>query len=183
MHTPADVEPFTSIMTGPRLRGAIVVATDGTHDSDGAVRVGVALGFQHGVRVEMISVVEVSDFGEFEGDAPADIERATHFAIVSRGGELTAQRQRAGVMDGTLLSTIKVGCRVAEIVRFAEQLDAALIVAGLGSQGVLARLLNRHTVTRLAAAASIPVLAVPCNGLPLGDGRLSCISLPPTHVH
>ena len=176
-----DAEQLASIMTGPPLCGTIVVATDGTHDSDGALRVAVALGDRHSVRVEIISVVEVTDFAEYDGTTPADLERATHLAIVSRGGELTAQRQRAGVVDGVLLSTIRVGCRVTEIVRFAEQLDAALIVTGLGSQGVLARLLNRHTVMRLAAAATIPVLAVPTAGSPVGDPRLWLVAASAQH--
>ena len=183
MPTATDVDQFASLLTGPPLAGAVVIATDGTHNSDAAVRVGIALGHQHGVRVELISVVEVTDFVDYEGSTASDLERATHLAIVSRGGELTAQRQRAGVADGALLSTIRVGCRVEEIVRFADQLGASLIVTGLGSQGVLARLLNRHTVMRLAAASSTPVLAVPCDGSALGDRRLSYVSLPSRETH
>jgi nucleotide-binding universal stress UspA family protein len=162
---------------GPTLGGSIVVATDGTHNSDGAVRVGLELSRQHDIPVELISVVEATDFIEYEGSAPADIERATRFALLSRDGELTAQRLRTGTVGCAVPSTIKVGRRVDEIVEFAEQHDAALIVTGAGSQGVLARLLHRHTVTRLAAVSPIPVLAVPSDDVSLGNQRLFCVSL------
>lgn len=168
----SDSNAVVSLADGPPLGGTIVVATDGTHDSDGAVRVAIQLGRQHAVDVQLISVVESTDFMEYEGGAPDDVQRATELAVVSREGELTAQRLRTGVADCVVPSTIKVGSRVDEIVRFAEQHDASLIVTGLGSQGVLARLLNRHTVVRLTAVAPIPVRAVPADGWTLGEQPL-----------
>ena len=171
-----DSDALVSLGLGPSLGGTIVVATDGTPDSDGAVKAGIELGRQQAVRVVFISVVEPSDFIEYDGSAPADVERATRLAIASRDGELTAQRLRTGISERDVQSTIRVGCRIDEIVRFAEQHDAALIVTGAGSRGVLARLLNRHTVIRLVAVTVIPILAVPSDGS-LGDQRLVCFSL------
>jgi nucleotide-binding universal stress UspA family protein len=169
MPTAADVAQCTSIMVDEPLHGMIVIATDGTHDSDGAVRAGVALGRQHDVRVELITIVETAGDSEFEGNSPRDMERATQRAIASREGELNAQRLRTSLADHEAPCTITVGHRVDEISRFAERHDASLIVMGVGSHGVLARLLNRHTVMRVAAATAIPILAVPADGLPRHD--------------
>ena len=55
-----EIELFASISTGTPLGGAIAVATDGTHDSDGAVRLGVALAQRDGIDAAFISVVESS---------------------------------------------------------------------------------------------------------------------------
>jgi nucleotide-binding universal stress UspA family protein len=166
------IEPLRSIAAGPPVVGTIVIATDATHDADGAVRVGIELSRAHGVTALIISVVELTDFLEFEGSSPADIERATHLAVASREGELAAQRGRSHVPLHAFDHTIRIGNRVEEIVSFAQMHHAALIVLGAGSDGVLARLLHRHTALRVARATPIPVLAVPANGIPLADSRL-----------
>jgi nucleotide-binding universal stress UspA family protein len=121
----------------------------------------VELGRQRGVDVQLISIVEPSDFTEYDGSTPADIARATSVAIASREGELTAQRQRVHVTtQEPAHQSICVGSRVEEIVKFAEQHHASLIVMGASSHGALARLLHRHTVMRVAAATEVPILAV-----------------------
>jgi nucleotide-binding universal stress UspA family protein len=176
MHGANDSDAFVSSGIGLPLGGTIVVASDGTHDSDNALRVSLELGRKHGVDVQVISVVESTDFVEYEGSAPAEVERATRLAIASRDGELTAQRLRTGLADCSVSSTIVLGCRVDEILRFAADHDAVVIVTGEGSRGVLTRLFNRHTVMRLAAVTSIPVIAVPSDGLSLGDQRLFSLS-------
>ena len=181
MYATNDVDGLLSIHDGPPLRSTIVVATDGTHDSDEAVRIGVELSRHHGVDVQLISVVELSDFAEYEGSTQADIARATRLAIVSREGELTAQRQRARIAACASPHSIHVGCRVKEIVEFAEQHCASLIVMGVGSRGVLTRLLQRHTVMRVAATTTIPILAVPTDGLPPGDSRMWMVASPTHH--
>lgn len=79
------------------------------------------------------------------------------------------------------LPAIRVGCRVEEIVSFAEQHDASLIVMGDGSRGVLARLLNRHTAMRVAAATTIPILAVPTDGQPLREPGVWTVAVTAHH--
>lgn len=165
MHEVLDPTASVSLADSSPLGGTIIIATDGTHDSDDALRTGVGLAREHGVRAEIISVVEAADSIDYEGSTPVDIERTTRLAVVSRDGELTAQRIRTGIAD-RVQSTITVGSRVDEIVRFAEERGASIIVTGVGSRGVVARLQNRHTVMPLAAVSTIPVLAVPSGGLP-----------------
>lgn len=167
MREATDVDGMVSTDNGLPLGGPIVVATDGTHNSDAAVRMAVALSRHRAVDLQLISVVELLDFADYEGSSPADLTRACCMAIALREGELTAQRQRTRISTRAYLPAIRVGCRVEEIVSFAEQHDASLIVMGDGSQGVLARLLNRHTAMRVAAATTIPILAVPTDGRPL----------------
>jgi len=156
-----EIELFAAISAGEPLGGAIAVATDGTHDSDGAVRLGVELARRDGVGVALLSVVEPMPFDDNEGTTAADTERLTRLAIEQREGELAAQRARTFPGDRSWPHAIHVGNRVDEIVKHARHHDASLIVLGLGSHGVFARLLHRETALRVIRTAAIPVLAVP----------------------
>jgi len=156
-----EIELFASISAGPTLGGAIAVATDGTHDADGAVRLGVELARRDGVAVALVSVVEPMPFADNEGSTAADTDRLTRLTIEQREGELAAQRARTFPSDRPWPHAIHVGHRVDEIVKHAAYHDASLIVLGLGSHGVFARLLHRETALRVIRTAAVPVLAVP----------------------
>ena len=162
-----EIELFASISTGSPLGGEIAVATDGTHDSDGAVRLGVALARRDRVGAAFLSVVEPMAFAEHDGSTPEDAERLTRLAIEAREGELSAQRSRTFPEQGPWPYAIHVGNRVDEIVNYTQHHAASLIVLGLGSHGVLARLLHRETAVRVIRAAQVPVLAVPSDAVEL----------------
>ena len=174
-----EIELFASISAEEPLGGAIAVATDGTHDSDGAVRVGVALARRGSVDAAFLSVVEPMAFAENEGSTPADTERLTRLAIEGREGELTAQCVRTFPGDRRWPYAIHVGDRVDEIVKHARHHDASLIVLGLGSHGVLARLLRRETALRVIRTAPIPVLAVPSAATEIPRSALVAIDFTP----
>ena len=72
-----EIELFASTSPDEPLGGAIAVATDGTHDSDGAVRLGVELARRDGVAVALLSVIEPIPFADDEGSTAADAERLT----------------------------------------------------------------------------------------------------------
>lgn len=170
-----EIELFASISTGSPLGGAIAVATDGTHDSDGAVRLGVALAQRDGVGAAFLSVIEPMAFAEHEGGTPADAERLTRLAIEGREGELAAQRARTFPGHRPWPFAIHVGDRVNEIVNHARDHAASFIVLGLGSHGVLARLLHRETALRVIRTAPMPVLAVPSDAVELPRSALVAI--------
>src|SRR5690242_4703029 len=153
-----EVELFASISAESPLGGTVVVATDGTHDSDGAVRVGLALAWRDGASASLLSVVEPLQLADDEGTSSADTERLTRLAIEAREGELGAQRARTLPARRPWPFSIHVGNRVDEIVRFAEHHAASLIVLGVGSHGVMARLCRRETALRVMRVARTPVL-------------------------
>jgi nucleotide-binding universal stress UspA family protein len=175
-----EVELFASISEESPLGGAIVVATDGTHDSDGAVRVGTELSRRDGINAALISVVEPLVFAEHDGSSPADTERLTRVAIEAREGELAAQRKRTHPRKPGWPFSIHVGNRVDEIVRFAQDHDASLIVLGLGSHGLIARLLHRETALRVARASRTPILAVPADACGVPRSALAAIDFSPS---
>lgn len=162
-----EIELFASISTGTPLGGAIAVATDGTHDSDGAVRLGVALAQRDGIDAAFISVIEPMAFSEDDGSTPGDSERLTRLAIEGREGELAAQRARTFPGRPRWPYAIHVGDRAEEIAKYARHHSASFVVLGLGSHGVLARLLHRETALRVIRTSSMPVLAVPSDAVDL----------------
>ena len=175
-----EVELVASISVQSPLGGSIVVATDGTHDADGAVRVGIAIGRRDGVNAALLSVVEPFAFAEHDVGSPAEIERMTRLAIEAREGELTAQRNRTHPGRVIWPFAIHVGQRIDEIVTFAEHQNASLIVLGLGSHGAIARLLHRETALRVVRAARTPVLAVPADAWGVPHSALAAIDFSPS---
>jgi nucleotide-binding universal stress UspA family protein len=180
MSRTVEVELIAAISTESPLGGAIVVATDGTHDADGAVRVGIAIGRRDGVNAALFSVVEPFAFFDQESGSPAETERLTRLAIEAREGELTAQRTRTHPGRRSWPYAIHVGRRIDEIVSYAESQAASLIVLGLGSHGAIARLLHRETALRVIRAARTPVLAVPSDAWGVPHSAVAAIDFSPS---
>ena len=126
----------------------ITIATDGTHDSDGAVRVGHALALRDGVSADLFSVVEPPPFVDLDGTPIPDVDQLVAIAREARGTMLLAQRDRThpGIHDWPY--TLGVGPRVETIVERARENGSSIIVRG---QNVLRRL----------ETCGKPVLALP----------------------
>lgn len=144
--------------------GGILVATDGSHDSDGAVRVGLALSRRDNVPMTMLSVVEPLPVYDSDGITPVEVDRLTAITHESREAAMRAQHDRThpGIREWPY--TIQVGERVGTILASVERNGASLVILGLGAHGVTARLFRRETALRVIRAATTPVLAVPMYG-------------------
>jgi len=141
--------------------GDLLVATDATPDSDGAVRVGLALARRDGVKADVFSVVEAPSIVDLDGAPISDLEQLVEIAVEERGTMLLAQRDRThpGIHDWPY--ELAVGPRVDTIVDRARATGAALILLGLGAHGLGARFSLRETALRVIRAAQLPVLALP----------------------
>lgn len=142
-------------------RRSIVIATDGTPQSDGAVRVGRALAQRDGFSADLLSVVEPMSVFPNEAMVMPDVQQLNHLAREGRAETLLRQRDRThpGIRDWPF--DLEAGPRVETIVARAERADAALILLGIGAHGVGARLMQRETAIRVMRAARCPVLALP----------------------
>ena len=139
----------------------VVVASDATTDSDGAVRVGFALAKRDGVYADLFSVVEPLPLFDPEGAPIPDAEQLVMMACDARKAALLAQRDRTHPGIKQWAFTVDVGARVETIVERAERHDASLILLGIGAHGMAARLGRRETALGVIRAAHKPVLAVP----------------------
>lgn len=153
--------PYTTEVA-PRITTRLLVATDGSTDADGAVRVGRALAQRDGTVAELVSVVEPFPLpGGAEGVALPDPQALTELMRESRASMLLEQRDRThpGIHEWPF--EIDAGPRADMIVANAERRGATLILMGLGQHGVAARLLVRETALQVVRASSVPVLALP----------------------
>ena len=155
--------------------GGILIATDGSRDSDGSVRVGLALARRDARPVTLLSVVEPLPVYEIDAIAAVDVEHLTAVTRESREVALDAQHLRThpGIPDWPY--RIDVGGRVDTIVAAAERNNASLIVLGLGEHGVAARLFRRETALRVIRSSTIPVLAVPMYGWGVPHSAIAAI--------
>jgi nucleotide-binding universal stress UspA family protein len=160
LRIPEDAAPVAAESLEPTAI-EFLVATDGTHDADGAVRVGHALAQRDGVKADLLSVVEPPPFVDLDGTPIPNADQLVAIAREARETMLLAQRDRThpGIQDWPY--TLGVGPRVETIVERARETGASLILLGLGAHGVGARLTMRETALRVIRAAGKPVLALP----------------------
>jgi len=141
--------------------GGLLVASDGTPESDGAVRVGLALARRDGMKADVFSVVEAPPLVDLDGTPVPDLDQLVAIARDERGAMLLAQRDRTHPGIHEWPYDLAVGQRVETIVDRARATGASFILLGLGAHGLGARLGLRETALRVIRAARLPVLALP----------------------
>jgi nucleotide-binding universal stress UspA family protein len=179
------IEPAATPAAEPEVVPArgILVATDGTPDADGAVRVGHALALRDNVPADVFSVVEPPALVDVDGAPIPDIDQLVTIAHESRGAALLSQRDRThpGLHDWPF--TVAAGPRVETIIKRAAETEASLILLGLGAHGVAARLSQRETALRVIRSAGKPVLAVPSVGWGVPHSALAAIDFTASSEH
>ena len=163
--------------------GSLVVATDGTRDSDGAVRVGLALARRDGVKAELFSVVEAPSIVELDGTPVPDLEQLVEIAVDERGAMLLAQRDRTHPGIHEWPYELAVGERVDTIVDRARATGASFILLGLGSHGLGARVSLRETALRVIRTAGLPVLALPSDAWGVPHSALVAVDFTASSEH
>jgi nucleotide-binding universal stress UspA family protein len=146
------------------LTGPVLVATDGTEASDAAVRVAEAIARDHGLSVHALSVLEPlsSVFAPVDGlmvALPPALSDGTRTDL-----RLTAVRERVRKIVRTADAwklQVRIGPIAATVVAAAREIDASLIVLGLGKHRPVDRLLGDEIAAQVVRRTSIPVLAVP----------------------
>lgn len=151
------VKPW--ILTGP-----ILVATDGTEACDAPLRVAEGIAGDHGLSVQVISVLEplASMYAPIDGlmvALPPSISDMTR-AEVRLTGVRDRLRKTLRAADSWKVQ-VKVGQVAASVVEAAAEIDASLIVLGLGTHRPIDRLLGDEIAAQVARRASVPLLAVP----------------------
>jgi nucleotide-binding universal stress UspA family protein len=146
------------------LRGPILVATDGTEAGDTAMRVAEGIAGDHNLSLQAISVLEpLSSFF-----VPADGLMVALPPTVSDSARSDLRRQVVGNRirksvrnpDAWKLD-VRIGPIARTVVDAAHEIDASLIVLGLGKHRPVDRLLGDEIAAQVVRRASIPVLAVP----------------------
>ena len=151
------------------MDGRILVATDGTGGSLGALRVAAALAEREGRPPLVVSVVE-----------PIVLEGSVLYAVPGEAlalavepeaevrGLVRAQLATLGPAAAGWETEVAVGRAGPTIARLAEERGAGVIVMGLGRHSRRERFLGGETALDVVRVARVPVLAVPpeAEGLP-----------------
>ncbi|HJR65317.1 MAG TPA: universal stress protein [Gemmatimonadaceae bacterium] len=146
------------------LTGPILVATDGGETSNAALRVAEAIARDHGLSVQVISVLEplASMYAPVDGlmiALPPTIDDMTRAEL--RWREVHDRVRKTLRTADSWKVQVKVGQVAASIVEAATEIDASLIVLGLGKHRPIDRLLGDEIAAQVARRASCPILAVP----------------------
>jgi nucleotide-binding universal stress UspA family protein len=137
----------------------ILFATHGAASADGAGRVAALLSERRGVTIDTTTVLEPLPILD-GGFAPAYIPTPEEIEAVrsSLRALVSEQMRRCGV-TGSM--HVRTGLRIVEIARAAREMQAELIVVGIGRHGIAERALGNETALQLVQFATVPVLAVP----------------------
>ncbi len=144
---------------GRRHAATILMATDGTTRSDGALRIAAARACTTGATLELISVLQSDPILGAQELTFDDHESLRRWTLTRKSVE--AQVERVLGRSTILSITVLAGHPAYTISRMAIERRAALIVVGLGRHQMAQRLLGDETALELARIARVPVLAVP----------------------
>lgn len=142
-----------------RHAAVILMATDGTERSDGALRVAAARAKETGATLELMIVLQSDPIFGAQDLSFDDHEMLRRWTLSRKAVE--GQVERVLGRDAIISITVLSGHPAYTISRVAIERHAALIVVGLGRHHMTQRLLGNETALELARIARVPVLAVP----------------------
>src|SRR5580765_6978543 len=147
---------------------AVLVATDGTSQSDAAVALAQLLVPSNKHEVRVLTVVKQAPipWGTVDRSLVMDYERGLRDEADANA---KAQRDRLG--DSNWRVEIRSGDPATTIAALAKESYSRLVLVGLGGHGPAARLFGNETALRLMRVSEVPVLAV--------DGKLQTL---PTRI-
>jgi nucleotide-binding universal stress UspA family protein len=138
----------------------ILVAIDGSKESDRAVEVAVELAGKIPSKVTFLHVVNVPDLGETR-ILDDKLTKKIQDALVETGKKLTANAVRVAQAARVVASEkIDVGYPATAIISEASKLSADLIVMGSKGTAGVRRMLIGSTAEKVIRWSSIPVLVI-----------------------
>ncbi|MGB9941137.1 universal stress protein [Methanosarcina sp.] len=136
----------------------IVVATDGSENSQRAISYGVEIAKLSGATVHALYVVDTTSFSSIPMDAGWEVMYET---LRKEGEKAISDVQKRGEVSGVEVREVLLeGHPSNEIIDFAENNNADLIVVGtLGKTG-LDRFLMGSVAEKVVRGSKVPVLVV-----------------------
>ena len=136
---------------------ALLIATDGTPQSDAAIALARLLPLGDQREVKVLTVVDHAPipWGTVDRSLVMDYERGLHQEAESKA---KAQLDRLG--DKSWPVEVRSGDPATTIATLAKESHCRIVVVGLGGHGVAARFFGNETALRLMRVSQVPVLAV-----------------------
>lgn len=136
----------------------IVIATDGSENSQRAISYGIEIAKLSGATVHALYVLDTSSFSSIPMDAGWE---AMYEILKTEGGKAVSEVKERGEASGIEVREVLLeGHPSSEIIEFAENNNADLIVMGtLGKTG-LDRFLMGSVAEKVVRGSKVPVLVV-----------------------
>jgi nucleotide-binding universal stress UspA family protein len=136
---------------------AVLIATDGTAQSDAAIAFTKLLTLADKHEVQLLTVVDHAPipWGTVDRSVVMGYQRGLREEAAAKA---TAQRDRLG--DKSWSVEVQSGDPATAIADLAKESQARIVVVGLGSHGPAARFFGNETALRLMRVSQVPVLAV-----------------------
>jgi len=136
----------------------ILVPTDGSTASDGAVDHAFDLAAVHDATVHAVYVVDTASAA---GISMESTWEGVSDMLYREGGSALEGVEALGAERGVPVETAVIeGSPAREIVRYAEEQDCDVIVMGTHGRGGIDRLLLGSVAEKVVRASSVPVLTV-----------------------
>ena len=135
----------------------MLIATDGTAQSDAAIALARLLPFGGQSEVKVVTVVDNTPipWGSVDRSVITDYKRGLRQEAWSK---TQAQLDRLGDKQWTL--EVRSGSPATTIASLAKESRSRIVVVGLGGHGAAARLFGNETALQLMRISQVPVLAV-----------------------
>jgi nucleotide-binding universal stress UspA family protein len=136
----------------------IVIATDGSENSQRAISYGIEIAKLSGATVHALYVLDTSSFSSIPMDAGWE---AMYEILKTEGGKAVSEVKERGEASGIEVREVLLeGHPSSEIIEFAENNNADLIVMGtLGKTG-LDRFLMGSVAEKVVRGSKVPVMVV-----------------------
>jgi nucleotide-binding universal stress UspA family protein len=140
-----------------RAPTSLLIATDGTPQSDAAIALARLLPLADQREVTVLTVVDNAPipWGSVDRSVVMDYKRGLHQEARSR---TQAQLDRLG--DKHWSFEVRSGNPATTIAALAKESRSRIVVVGLGGHGATARLFGNETALRLMRISQVPILAV-----------------------
>jgi len=162
----------------PPATGPLLVATDGSVASDAALRAARAISSETGQSVTLLAVhAPLPMMGPEVLIAPTPSIDAEQRAALQM--QLEEQLERVGVSE-PWPEQVVTGYPAATIANVAKNIDASLIVMGLGGHDLFERIFGDEMVLQVLRIGTVPVLAVAADFTELPSRALAAIDFSPS---
>jgi nucleotide-binding universal stress UspA family protein len=158
MHTATAEKTTKARPERPAPRPTILlIATDGTPQSDAAIALAQLLPFVDKREVRVLTVVDHAPipWGPVDRSLVMDYERGLQQEAERKA---KAQRDKLGNHDWTV--QVRSGDPATTIAALAKESRSQIVLVGLGGHGAAARFFGNETALRLMRVCEVPVLAV-----------------------
>ncbi len=136
----------------------VLLATDGSTPARDALDRAVALARAEDATLHVLSVVDAGDLGLFSSADLAAVDEVLRGAAEDAVADAARRSGNAGV---DAVRAVRVGVPHHEIVDYAADVDADLLVVGSHGRRGLSRALLGSVAARVVRGSPVPVLVVP----------------------